>query len=127
MRPRRGGWSLPWSRRCWVRSLIRSVSRAICTSAVPVSPSPLPKRATISCLRSAVTLMRRRRVARGVAPSSAGALADLPGGLDVAPDLLDQLANRAKQPLSSQALEEVDVEILAVEVALEVDEVGLDQ
>ena len=47
---------------------VRSVSSAICTSAVPVSPSPFPNLATSSCLRSAVTLMRRRTVAKAAQP-----------------------------------------------------------
>src|SRR5437588_4005628 len=97
---------------------MRSVSRATCTSVVPVSPSPWPKRATSSCLRSAVTVIRPDRSKSG---------ADLPGPLDVASDLRHQLLHRGEEPLAAQALDEVDAQLRAVQVALEVDQVGLDQ
>src|SRR3954470_14306575 len=47
--------------------------------------------------------------------------------LDVAADLGDQLVDRRKQALTAQPSEEVDSQLLAVEIPLEVDEVGLDQ
>src|SRR3712207_7376636 len=55
--------ALPISRRCSVRWLIRAVRSATWTSVEPVSPSPLPWRATISCFSSTVSVMSggRRR------------------------------------------------------------------
>src|SRR5437764_15286096 len=97
---------------------MRSVSRATCTSVVPVSPSPWPKRATSSCLRSAVTVIRPDRSKSG---------ADLPGPLHVAADLRHQLLDRGEQPLAAQALDEVDAKLRAIQVPFEVDQVGLDQ
>src|SRR3954447_24977371 len=105
---------------------MRSVSSATCTSVVPVSPSPWPNLATISCLRSAVTLMRRRKLAEDLG-STRVASADLPGLLDVRGDLLGQRLDGGEELLAAQALEEVDVQLLAIEVPLEVDQVGLDQ
>src|SRR5215217_5091789 len=56
-RPRREWWSFLCSRRCSVRWLMRAVSRATWTSVDPVSLSPLPWRATISCFCSTVSVI----------------------------------------------------------------------
>src|SRR3954447_4172818 len=105
---------------------MRSVSSATWTSVVPVSPSPWPNLATISCLRSAVTLMRRRKVAEALGSTRAPG-ADLAGLLDVGGDLLGQGLDRGEELLSAQPLQEVDPQPPAVEVALVVDQVGLDE
>ena len=49
-RPRREWWSCLFVFRCSVRWLILAVSRAICTSGEPVSPSCIAYFAIISCL-----------------------------------------------------------------------------
>src|SRR3954452_11114700 len=119
-RPRREWWSFLLDRRCPVRSLIRCVSRAIWTRVLPVSCGFAPNWATISAVCSVLNVvMRRRRVAPldGYFPR----LLDIPG------HLRDQIVDGREAPLAAQALDELDGELLAVEIALPVDEVGLDQ
>src|SRR6516162_6684244 len=53
-RPRRLAWSFLWVRRCSVRPVMRSVSRAICTSGEPVSLGSRRYESMISVLRSFV-------------------------------------------------------------------------
>src|SRR5689334_20555224 len=116
--PRREWWSLRCSRRCPVRSLIRWVSSATCTRVLPVSCSFAPNWAMISRLRSAVRLMRLRRVA--------GSSRDRPGLRDVRAHLLDERVDRLEALLAAQPLEELEAQRLAVDVAVEVEQVGLD-
>src|SRR3954454_10091018 len=117
--PRREWWSLRCSRRCPVRSLIRCVSSATWTRVLPVSCSFSPNWVTISRLRSAVRLMRERRVA--------GSSGDGPGLVDVRAHLLDERLDRVEAPLAAQALEEFEAQRLAVEVAVEVEQIRLDE
>src|SRR5947207_13346106 len=98
---------------------MRSVSSAIWTSGAPVSAAPVPNFWTSSCLRSAVTLMRRARLA-----GSTGQLARAP---HVPTDLLDQRIDGVEQPLSAQPREEVDAQLGPIQVLVEVDQVRLDQ
>src|SRR4051794_8183649 len=118
-RPRREWWSLRCSRRCPVRSLIRWVSSATWTRVLPVSCSFSPNWETISCLRSAVRLMRQRRVA--------GSPGDGSGLVDVRAHLLDERLDRVEALLAAQALEELEAQRLAVQVAVEVEQEGLDE
>src|SRR3954454_22876527 len=118
-RPRREWWSLRCSRRCPVRSLIRWVSSATWTRVLPVSCSFSPNWVMISRLRSAVRLMRERRVA--------GSSRDGPGLVDVRAHLLDEGLDRLEASLAAQALEELEAQRLAVEVAVEVEQEGLDE
>src|SRR4051812_44813985 len=99
---------------------MRSVSRATWTRVLPVSESLAPNWATISLVRSGVrVLMRRRRVA---------ALGrDLAGFDDVPAHLLDQRLDAREAPFAAHPLEELDLQILAVEVALPVDQERLDE
>src|SRR3954469_2747646 len=82
--------------------------------------------------------MRRSRVAplksfpRAVIRTALRSGCRLPAGyrpcfFDIPPHLLDQIVDRREAPLAAQALDELDRELLAVEIALPVDEVGLDQ
>src|SRR4051794_4366529 len=119
-RPRREWWSFLLDRRCPVRSLMRWVSRAIWTRVLPVSCSFAPNLVTISRVCSGVSVvMRRSRVAPlgGYRPCF----------FDIPPHLLDQIVDRREAPFAAQALDELDGELLAVEIALPVDEEGLDQ
>src|SRR5919109_355444 len=118
-RPRREWWSLRCSRRCAVRSLTRWVSSAICTRVLPVSWAFSPNWAMISRLRSWVSVMRQRRVA--------GSSCDRPGLADVAAHLLDERLDRLEALLAAQPLEELKAQRLPVEVAVEVEQVGLDE
>src|SRR3954449_5655188 len=117
--PRREWWSLRCSRRCDVRSLMRWVSSAICTRVLPVSWAFSPNWATISALRSWVSVMRQRRVA--------GSSGDRPGLVDVAPHLLDEGLDGVEALLAAQPLEELQPERLAVDVVVEVEQEGLDE
>src|SRR5690554_724234 len=63
-RPRRLWWSCLWVRRCSVRWLMRSVSRATWTSGDPVSLSWVPYSATIS---DVAFITRLLLVQRGIA------------------------------------------------------------
>src|SRR4051794_40242990 len=102
---------------------MRSVSSATWTRVLPVSVSLAPNWETISFVRSGVrVLMRRRRVA-AKGPSSG----DLPGLFDVTAHLLDKRFDRREAPLPAQALDELDLQLLAVQVALPVDQKRLDQ
>src|SRR6185436_19106965 len=118
-RPRREWWSLRWSRRCPVRSLIRWVSSAIWTRVLPVSSAFSPNWATISALRSWVSVMRQRRVA--------GSPRQRPGLVDVAVHLLDERLDRLEALLAAQPLEELEPQRLPVQVAVEVEQERLDQ
>src|SRR3954451_5439349 len=117
--PRREWWSLLCSRRCPVRSLIRWVSSAIWTRVLPVSRSFSPNWETISALRSWVRLMRQRRVA--------GSSRDRPSLVDVPAHLIDERVDRVEALLAAQSLEELEAQRLAVEVAVEVEQEGLDE
>src|SRR5947207_785134 len=131
-RPRREWWSLLCSRRCSVRWLMRSVSSAICTLVEPVSFPLDPKCDAISRLRSLViAAMSADTVAEP--PCRQASSGRLVGGkrlaraLDVALHLGDERLGGVKAPLAAQALDEVKPQLAAVEVALEVQQVGLDQ
>src|SRR5436190_7030623 len=131
-RPRREWWSLLCSRRCSVRWLMRSVSSATCTLVEPVSFSLDPKRAAISRLRSLViAVMSAATVAEpSRRQASSGGLAcgkRLARALDVAVHLGDERLRAGKAPLAAQALDEVKPQLAPVEVALEVQQIGLDQ
>src|SRR5512132_452830 len=101
---------------------MRSVSSATWTSVLPVSFSPLPKRAISSRFRWRVTVMPAARVA-----ASAVRAGDVAGPLDVAAHLLDERLDAVEAPLAAQPLEEVEPQVLAVQIGLDVDDVGLDQ
>src|SRR5690242_15537997 len=117
--PRREWWSLRCSRRCAVRSLIRWVSSATWTRVLPVSCSFSPNWEMISRLRSAVRLMRQRRVA--------GSSRDRPGLVDVRAHLLDERLDRVEALLAAQPLEELEAKRPAVQIAVEVEQIGLDE
>src|SRR4051794_13056311 len=103
-RPRREWWSFLLVRRCSVRWLIRSVSRATWTRVLPVSLSLAPNCVTISRVRSGVrVLMRRERI-------------QTPCLLYVGCHLLQQRVDRREAALAPQALEELDPQLLAVEI-----------
>src|SRR5918999_3171039 len=126
-RPRREWWSFLCVRRCSVSSLIRAVSRAICTSAEPVSPGERPCLETISCFFSTVRVIGGQTVAEGSCGIGAHAGADLASLLDVGPHLLLEGLDRLEALLAPHPLDERHAQRLAVEVALEVDQVGLDE
>src|SRR3954451_12321072 len=105
-RPRREWWSLRCSRRCPVRSLIRCVSSATWTRVLPVSCSFSPNWEMISRLRSAVRLMRQRRVA--------GAACDRPALVAAPADVLAERLDGLETALAAQALEELEAQRLAV-------------
>src|SRR5256714_10655443 len=94
---------------------MRSVSRAICTSALPVSAGLSPNLVISSCLRSWVRVMRRMRLAA----------TQLAGALDVLVHLRHQRVDRVEPALAAQAREEVYAEDLPVEVDLAVEQEGL--
>src|SRR3954470_14072188 len=106
--PRREWWSFLCERRCSVSSLMRCVSSAICTRVLPVSWAFSPNWATISLLRSWVSVMRQRRVA--------GSPRDRPGLVDVATHLLDERLDRVEALLAAQSLEELQAQRLVVYV-----------
>src|SRR5436305_10587271 len=93
---------------------MRSVSRAICTSALPVSAGLSPNLVISSCLRSWVRVMRRMRLAA----------AKLAGALDILVHLRHQRVDRVEPALAAQAREEVDAQDLPVEVDLAVEQEG---
>ena len=118
---------------------MRSVSSAIWTLVLPVSRSPAPNCSAISRLRSLVMLHRRdgsrpplrgqraRRPPSLPAAASAPAPRQLARALDVAAHLLHQRGGVGEAPLAAQPREEVQAQLAAVEVAVEVEDVGLDQ
>ena len=125
-RPRREWWSLLCARRCSVSSLMRSVSSATWTSAEPVSPSSRPYLPISSCFFSLVSahraseqrLARRSRTRRRARRAS----------LDVAAASARPASSTLVEALlAAQPGDERDPQGLAVEVAVEVDQVGLDQ
>src|SRR6476469_775483 len=128
-RPRREWWSLVCVCRCSVSSLIRSVARAIWTSAEPVSLSPrpyLPISSLFFSLVRPISLFLKKTVhPEGSRPleSSTDAL----GVIDVAVHLLDQLLDLVVGTLAAQPLDEGDAQGLAVEILAVVDQVGLAQ
>src|SRR3954451_25443284 len=101
---------------------MRAVSRATWTSVDPVSLSPLPWRATISCFCSTVSVMRRAKLA-----ALARRGTDFAGLIDVPAHLGDELVDRVEALLAPQPLEEGDPQGLTVEIAVEIEQVGLDQ
>src|SRR5438128_4815137 len=126
--PRREWWSLPCSRRCSVRWLMRSVSSAIWTFVEPVSFSFAPNRAAISRLRSlAIAVIGAERLADSRLPSVRVHGDQLARALDVAAHLLDERVGGVEAPLAAQSRKEVQAQLAAVQVALEVEQVGLDQ
>src|SRR3989449_8758339 len=89
--PRREWWSLPCSRRCSVRWLMRSVSSAIWTFVEPVSFSLAPNLAAISRLRSLViALIGAERLADGRLTSGRVRGDKLARALDVPAHLLHE-------------------------------------
>src|SRR3954447_11335253 len=98
---------------------MRSVSSATWTRVLPVSWAFSPNLATISDLRSWVRVMRRASVAVSLRE-------ELPYGLDVGAHLADQVVDAGEATLAAQAPVELDAQRLVVEVAGEVEEVGLD-
>src|SRR4051812_714924 len=161
-RPRRLWWSCLCCLRCSVRSLIRRVSIATCTSGEPVSFSTVAywvmicffralSSATASLLvpvtcgpRSGSRGQRshssgsptnthatsaartaagpaRQRCSRRVGP-----LQDLAGALDVAGHGGHQVLDAVEGGHGPQPGEELDADVLAVEVAVVVQDVGLD-
>src|SRR5438105_11599527 len=126
--PRREWWSLPCSRRCPVRWLVRSVSSAIWTFVEPVSCSFAPNLAAISRLRSLViAVIGAERLADSRLPSTRVHGDQLARSLDVVVHLLDDRVGGVKAPLATQSRKEVQAQLAAVQVALEVEQVGLDQ
>src|SRR5579872_201938 len=97
---------------------MRSVSWAICTLVLPVSRSPAPYSAVSSRLRSLV---------RVIGPPNGSRRADRPCPGDVLAHCLDQLRGALEAPLTAQPLEEAQAQLAAVQVALPVDQVRLDQ
>src|SRR5215218_1918273 len=126
--PRREWWSLRCSRRCAVRSLMRWVSSATWTRVLPVSCWFAPNRATISAFCSWVSVvMSGAHGSRGTARVRGLAGGDLAGLVDVAAHLLDKRLDRLEALLAAQPLEELDAQVAAVQVAVVVEQVGLDQ
>src|ERR1700760_4486213 len=84
--------------------------------------------ATQSAARIARNPPRPRTVPSAAAGGGLGEVgADPSGFLDVAVHLRDQRVDAFVGDLVAQLLDEGDAQVLAVEVALEVDQVGLDQ
>ena len=114
---------------------MRSVSSAIWTLVLPVSCSPAPNCAAISRLRSVVIAAiaghgSRRRRADGAdgASSAASRRGDLARALHVAVHLLDQrAAASSKRRSPRRRARKSQAQLAAVEVAVEVEDVGLDQ
>src|SRR5665213_2832609 len=108
---------------------MRSVSSATWTLVEPMSCSLEPNFPAISRLRSVVIAAigghGSRRPARSI--HLRDALSDLACALHVAVHLLDQRLGRLETALAAQALEEIQAQIPPVEVAVEVEDVGLDQ
>src|SRR3954467_4176660 len=126
-RPRREWWSLACVRRCSVSSLIRSVSRAIWTSAEPVSPSARPNLPISSFFFSLVRLISKKEPCSWRRSRPLEASTDALRVLDIEAHLGDQLLDAGEALLAAQALDEGNPQVGAVEIALEVDQVGLDQ
>src|SRR3954469_16294828 len=122
--PRREWWSFLCERRCSVSSLMRSVSSAICTRVLPVSWAFSPNFATISDLRSWVRDMRRASVSARLVPLDPE---EAPHRADVVVHLAHEVVDGREAALPAQALAEVHAQRRVVEVALEVQDVGLDQ
>src|SRR4029453_3941899 len=89
--PRREWWSLACVRRCSVSSLIRSVSRATCTSAEPVSPSLRPYLPVNLLFLFLVRLISKKAPCSGRSSRPLEASTDALGVLDVDAHLGDQL------------------------------------
>src|SRR3954452_4987130 len=98
---------------------MRSVSSATWTSAEPVSPSFWPNWPNSSCFLSLVSVIG--------ASGRSEASTELSGFLDVAMHLRDEVLDPGKAPLAAQPGDERDPQRLTVEVAVEVDQIGLDQ
>src|SRR5581483_3404493 len=99
---------------------MRSVSSATWTSAGPVSPSERPNLPISSCFFSFVSDMRW-------ASGTSEASTEPARLLRVAAHLRDQVLDARKAPLAAKAGDERDAQALAVEVAVEVEQVGLDE
>src|SRR3954447_16736298 len=130
--PRREWWSLRCSRRCAVRSLMRWLSSATCTRVLPVSCAFAPNRATISAFCSWVSVvMSGAHGSRAIRPfgGARGGSAErhVARLLDVQGHLLDERVDRVEALLAAQPLEELDAQLRAVEVAVEVQQERLDQ
>src|SRR3954452_21278565 len=119
--PRREWWSFLCERRCSVSSVMRSVSSSSCTRVLPVSWAFSPNFATISDLRSWVRDMRRASVSARLDPE------EPPHRPDVVVHLAHEVVDGREAALPAQALAEVHAQRRVVEVALEVEDVGLDQ
>src|SRR3954451_14676164 len=124
--PRREWWSLLCSRRGPVRSLMRWVSSAIWTRVLPVSCAFSPNCATISALRSWVSVMAAAQASRAP-PARSGHAGDGAGLLDVLAHLRDERVDGLEALLAAQALEELQAQRGAVDVLVEVEQVRLDQ
>src|SRR3569833_4333506 len=156
-RPRRLWWACLCSLRCSVRSLIRRVSIATCTSGEPVSPSTVAYSVMICffvALSSAMVPPGQvtcgpRSVSRGQhahtsvtrrhgqgytsalpdRPASPGrALGEAEDGAgpgDVVGHGLEQVRDAGEGEHRSQPLDELHPDVLAVEVAVEVEQVRL--
>src|SRR4051812_11766386 len=106
---------------------MRSVSSATCTLVEPVSCSPAPNWAAISRLRSVVIAVIGGHTVAERCGRRTSSQSDLARLRDVAMHLLDQRLRRVKAPLATQTLDEAQLQRLAVDVAVEVQQVGLDQ
>src|SRR4051794_4311965 len=98
---------------------MRSVSWAIWTSVEPVSVAVLPNFSRSSVLRSLVRAMRRSRVA------ASGR--EFPRALDVAVHLIHEGVDGREPTLAPQPREELQPKFGPVQVAGEIEDVGLDQ
>src|SRR2546427_1522761 len=107
---------------------MRSVSSAIWTFVEPVSFSLAPNLAAISRLRSLViALIGAERLADGRLTSGRVRGDKLARALDVPAHLLHERVGAVEATLAAQSREEVQAQLAAVQVALEVEQVGLDQ
>src|SRR5262245_853500 len=102
---------------------MRSVSSAIWTRVLPVSLSFAPNCLTIYCVCSGVSVaMLLSRVA-----TETPLRGDFAGGRGVLAHLLDERVDAREAALAAQPLEELDLQRLVVEIAVPIDEEGLDQ
>src|SRR6195256_854702 len=107
---------------------MRSVSSAIWTLVEPVSCSLAPNLAAISRLRSLViAVIGAERLADSRLFSARMRRDELARARDVAVHLLDERLGAVEAPLAAQPREEVQAQLAAVQVAIEVEQVGLDQ
>src|SRR5579875_1916052 len=136
IRPLRVWWSPLWTLRCSVRCAMRSVRSAIWTSGDPVSDSCNRCSAMTTCLSGMYEQTSELGNGRGGAaaalevttqdgPSAPGE--DPARGHHVGAHLGREVLHPLEAPLVPEALDEGHTHPLAVQVAVEVDQVGLDQ